>query len=141
MKIKRTILQITAIMLLASFIAGNMGVTMFMHTCNMANKTSVRTVSAVNPHLESTIFCSMSAKNSSDDKSVSTNCCDYATYTVQMAKYLSSASLMLSHFLTEVPFTFSESVIPVFHSPATSSFTPDRHGGRSILNFNCQLLS
>lgn len=142
MKRFKIISSFLSVTLLAAILLGSGGITLIIHTCGMSGTTSVNTISALHTDLRSEACCGMPVKNHQENcNSVSAKCCSYKIGQLYITSFVLSetplfTSFAIHHFLP-VP-----ALLPgagfMAHLPAGIF---DKHGGRFIVNSNCQLIS
>jgi hypothetical protein len=138
----KIIYSFLSVTLLAAILLGSGGITLVIHTCGMSGITSVKTISALNPDLKSEACCGMPVKNHQENcNSISAKCCSYKIGQLNITSFI----------LSEIPVFTS---FAIYHFSPVTAMLPDagcmshlpagifdKHGGRFIVNSNCQLIS
>jgi len=141
-KFRKAIIPFLAAFATVVFLAGSGDVTVVIHSCNMIKTTKVSTVSVLNPVAPASSCCKMSEnENDSREISFSTNCCDYSNHHFRLPNYVGVQKQIIALITTELYFKDYIINFPAYIWYNLPAETFDKHGGRFMLNLNCQILS
>ena len=146
MKTRKFILSFFSLMTGLIFLAGSAGITLIMHSCQSCGDFSVMSGIFLAP-AEPEDDCCESADthcladvNDQSDTFDST-CCHFRIEKIKFSNYTPSLKFSISHVSDILPYDFKLNK----YSPATivKSNLPihNKHGGRSIITYNCQYLA
>jgi hypothetical protein len=136
------ILVSIAVIMIAALLAAGGGITYILYTCQMCDISTATTLSVLNPAVEEDTCCGGGTEDQKgNDKNLSSACCDYTVGQLTIDNFVFSTNIIPDAIQVQ-PFT-SNSEIIIYECEQVSGpvFIRNKHGGRFIVNANCQLLS
>jgi hypothetical protein len=135
------VLKTAAVLLTVALLIGGGGITLIMHTCQMCNISTVKTLSILNPSSGQDICCGGANNDENSDKTISSGCCDYRIEQFNVNNFVVS-SCFTPEIVADQFFSSTPVLQPRFTDQSPKPvYTLNKHGGRFIVNANCQFLS
>lgn len=145
-KIRKIILSVFSLLVGIVFLAGSTGITLIMHSCPSCGDFSVMSGIFLAPGEPEDDCCESAdthCRADADDQSdtFEGTCCHFRIEKIKFSNYTPSPKFSISHISDILPADFTLNK----YSPATivKSNLPihNKHGGRSIITYNCQYLA
>jgi hypothetical protein len=142
-KRRNIILSLSSAILGFVFLAGSTGVTLIIHNCPVCGKFSAKSGIFVSPSEPEDHCCQAADKHcaSEGSTSVESSCCHFIIKKFKLANYSPEVPLLLSA-PAELPETADLFDNYNIHESITLPHDlHNKHGGRLLITYNCQLLA
>ena len=143
MKKKKFIFPLLSVLIAVIFLAGSTGLTIIMHTCPACEDFYAKTDLFISPVEPEDDCCDAAENNCSSDGSITVEgtCCHFSIENIKLNNYTASV-----HYIPVLMAEYSGHYsLPLTESPAASITFPgkihNKHGGRYLITYNCQIIS
>ncbi|MFH0841436.1 MAG: hypothetical protein V1903_02325 [Bacteroidota bacterium] len=143
MKSRNLILSLSSAFIGLIFLAGSTGITLIIHNCPVCDKHTVSAGIYLSPEEPEDNCCEAADMHCTSEGNISmeSSCCHFTIEKLRITNYAPVIPLLLSA-LAEIPYTTDLlNNQAIHHSISVPVNLHNKHGGRYLLSFNCQLIS
>lgn len=142
MKRPGLILSSFVVVMIVALLAGGGGITYILHTCQMCDISTSSTLSVLNPPAEEDACCGGEMEhNQVDGNNLATACCDFRVEQLKIDNFVFSNNIMPDVADFQLFTINSELIEYPCEQISIPVYILNKHGGRFIVNSNCQLLT
>jgi hypothetical protein len=143
-KSRKIILSVSSALMALFFLAGTTGITLIIHNCPVCDKYSAHAGIFLSPSEPEDDCCEAAGDNctSENNTSMESACCHFKIQKLGLTTSYAPAIPLLISAPAEMPLEINLSDnYEINHSIALPLEIHNKHGGRYLLTYNCQLKS
>jgi len=143
-KSRKIILSLYSALMALFFLAGTTGITLIIHSCPVCDKYSAHAGIFLSPSEPEDDCCEAAGNNCTSESktSMESSCCHFKIQKLGLTTSYAPAIPLLISAPAEIPSEIDLSdTYEIHHSIPLPLEIHNKHGGRYLLSFNCQLIS